>query len=115
MKKFFGNVLAVIIGNLLTFTFISIILGIFLVFSLATTWFESSEPKDGSVLEITFDEPVKESSMDDEVSLFGPPPGSSLYFRNIIRSIEAAKKDDKIKGISLKVENFSGGDRKSVV
>src|SRR5690606_28523822 len=60
-------------------------------------------------LEITFDEPVKESSMDDEVSLFGPPPGSSLYFRNIIRSIETAKKDDKIKGISLKIENFSGG------
>src|SRR5690606_28664189 len=71
--------------------------------------FQPHGPKDGSVLELTFDSPVKESTMDNEVSLFSPPPGFETYFREIIRSIEAAKEDDKIKGISLKVKNFQGG------
>src|SRR5690606_30472630 len=55
------------------------------------------------------DSPIKESSMDNEVSLFGPPPGTEVYYRDIIRTINAAKEDDKIKGISLKVTAFSGG------
>lgn len=109
MKKFFGNVFAVIIGNFLTFAIVALMIGVIVMFSMAGSWFQSKGPKDGSVLEITFNSPVKESSMDEEVSLFGPPPGSDVYFREIIRSIEAAKDDEKIKGISLKADNFSGG------
>ena len=109
MKKFFGNVFAVIVGNVLTFTLIGLVVGGIALFSLASTWFESSGPREGSVLEITLEAPVKESTMDNEVSLFSPPPGSEVYFREILRSIEAAKEDDKIKGISLKVQHFQGG------
>jgi len=109
MKKFLGNIFAVIIGNFLTFAIIASLVGVVVLFSMAGNWFQSKGPKNGSVLEITFNSPIKESSMDEEVSLFGPPPGSEVYFRDIIRSIEAAKDDDKIKGISLKTENFSGG------
>lgn len=109
MKKFFGNVLAVVVGNVLTFTLIALAVSCIVLFSMVGEWFQTKGPKDGSVLEITFDSPVKESTMDNEVSLFSPPPGSETYFREIIRSIEAAKKDDKIKGISLKVQNFQGG------
>ncbi len=109
MKKFFGNVFAVIIGNFLTFAILGVLIGAVVLFSMAGSWFQSKTPKDGSVLEITFSSPIKESSMDEEVSLFGPPPGSEIYLRDIIRSIEAAKDDDKIKGISLKTKNFSGG------
>lgn len=109
MRKFFGNVFAVIIGNFLTFAIIALLAGAVVLFSMMGSWFQSKGPKDGSVLEITFNSPIKESSMDEEVSLFGPPPGSDVYFRDILRSIEAAKDDDKIKGISLKTENFSGG------
>ncbi len=109
MKKFFGNVFAVIVGNILTFTLVAMVLGLVVMFSMAGSWFQSKGPKDGSVLELTLDSPIKESSMDDEVSLFAPPPGSETYFREILRSIEAAKGDDKIKGISLKVQNFNGG------
>lgn len=109
MKKFFGNVFAVIIGNVLTFTLIGLVVGGIALFSLASTWFESSGPREGSVLEITLEAPIKESTMDNEVSLFSPPPGSEVYFREILRSIEAAKEDDKIKGISLKVQHFQGG------
>src|SRR5690606_8279012 len=109
MKNFFGNVLAVIVGNFLTFTLIALVFGLIIMFSVAGEWFQSKGPKDGSVLELTFDSPIKESSMDNEVSLFGPPPGTEVYYRDIIRTINAAKEDDKIKGISLKVTAFSGG------
>lgn len=108
MKKFFGNVLAVIVGNILTFVIISLIItGVFLFF-LSGSLFEGSKVKENSILEITFDSPIKESAMDDEYSLFASSE-NSLYFRNILNSIESAASDDKIKGISLKVESFNGG------
>lgn len=108
MKKFFGNVMAVVVGNLLTFGLIALVIGGLLIFSLAGSLFQGSGVKDGSVLEITFDTPIRESSMDDEFSLFSSSEGS-VYFRDLIRSIEAAAEDDKIKGISLRIQSFSGG------
>lgn len=109
MKKFFGNVFTVIVGNFLTFALITMVIGGIILVSAIPSFFQSKGPKDGSVLEITLNSPIKESSMDDEVTLFPPPAGSQIYFRGILRAIEAAKKDDKIKGISLKVGNFNGG------
>lgn len=109
MKKFFGNVFTVIVGNFLTFGLIAMVIGGIILISAIPSLFQSKGPKDGSVLEITLNSPIKESSMDDEVTLFPPPAGSEIYFRDILRSIEAAKEDDKIKGISLKISNFNGG------
>lgn len=109
MKKFFGNVSAVVVGNFVTFAVIGIVLGCIILISALPSFFKGKGPKDGSVLEITLNSPIKESSMDDEVSLFGPPPGTQIYLRDILRSIETAKEDDKIKGISLKVSSFNGG------
>lgn len=109
MKKFFGNVFAVIVGNFLTFILIFSVFGLLILMSMAGELFQSKGPKNGSVLELTFDSPIKESSMDNELSLFGPAPGTEVYFRDIIRTINAAKEDDKIKGISLRVSSFGGG------
>ncbi|NLN34114.1 MAG: signal peptide peptidase SppA [Flavobacteriaceae bacterium] len=109
MKKFFGNVFVVIVGNFLTFILIFSVFGLLILMSMAGELFQSTGPKNGSVLELTFDSPIKESSMDNELSLFGPAPGTEVYFRDIIRTINAAKEDDKIKGISLKVSSFIGG------
>lgn len=109
MKKFFGNVFTVVVGNFLTFAVIALVIGGIILVSSIPSFFQGKGPKDDSVLEITLNSPIKESSMDDEVTLFGPPPGSHVYFRDILRSIEAAKEDDKIKGISLKVGTFNGG------
>lgn len=47
MKKFFGNVLAVILGNLLTFIFIGLVLGAFAMFSLAEGLFQDNGQKMG--------------------------------------------------------------------
>lgn len=109
MKKFFGNVLAVVVGNFMTFAFIAIVVGCIVLVSSIPSFFQGKGPKDGSVLEITLNSPIKESSMDDEASIFGPPPGSGTYFRDILRSIKQAKDDDKIKGISLRIGSFNGG------
>lgn len=109
MKRFFGNILAVIIGNLLTFTLIFGFLFVFIMFSAIGTFFQSSKIKNTSVLELTFENPIKESSMDDEFNLFASSTEEEVYFRDIIRSIEKAKEDDKIEGISLKIQSFSGG------
>lgn len=109
MKRFFRNVLAVILGNLLTFSLVLLVFIGFLMFSAAGDMFKSKGPKQNSVLEITLDMPIKESSMENEFSIFAPTSGESIYFRNIIQSIENAKNDDRIEGISLKVSSFNGG------
>jgi len=109
MKRFFRNVLAVILGNLLTFSLVLLVFIGFLMFSAAGDMFKSKGPKQNSVLEITLDMPIKESSMENEFSIFAPTTGESVYFRNIIKSIENAKNDDRIEGISLKVSSFNGG------
>lgn len=109
MKKFFGNVFAVVVGNILTFAIIGMLIGILVLFTTVSAFFDSKGPKSGSVLEITLNSPIKESKMDDEVSLFSMGSGESVYYRELLNAIEAAKDDDKIKGISLKVDNFQGG------
>src|SRR5690606_42094807 len=67
MKKFFGSVLAVVVGNILTFSLIALVMGCMVLFTIAGEWFQPKGPKSGSVLEITFESPIKESSMDNEV------------------------------------------------
>lgn len=109
MKRFFGNVLAVIVGNLLTILTLGIFVFVFILFSMSGDLFKGSPVKSGSVLELTFDSPIKESSMDDELSFLGPEPGTGIYLRDVLRMINQAKEDDKIKGISLRVGSFRGG------
>lgn len=109
MKRFFGNVLAVIVGNLLTIFTLGLFLLVFLLFSMSGEWFKGSPVKSGSVLEITFDAPINESAMDDKLSFFGPEPGEGIYLRDVLRMIKQAKEDDKIEGISLRVGSFGGG------
>ena len=107
MKSFLGRVLSTIVGNIVTlsiFAFLFIALLVLSTFSSVTP----SINKD-TVLELTFDAPIKESSMDNEVSLFSFEESDDFYLENILASIEHAKTDDNIKGISLKIEGFNGG------
>ena len=107
MKSFFGRILTTVIGNIITLS----IFGILLVILIAIATFpnSSSSIKEGSVLELTFEDPIMESTMDKEVSLFSMNDQSGIYLQDILESIEAAKNDDNIEGISLKLENFQGG------
>lgn len=109
MKRFFGNVLAVILGNILTLSLAGLILFGVVMLSMAGDLFKSKGAIENSVLELTFNMPIKESTMDDEFNLFSTSSEEQVYFRKMLQSIEEAKEDDKIKGISLRVQSFNGG------
>lgn len=79
----------------------------FLMYSLLTS--PNKSVKDGSVLEISLDNPIEESDMDKEVSFFNMSEDNKIYLPAMLKAIEQAKTDDKINGISLKLENFRGG------
>lgn len=107
MKSFFGRVLSTIVGNIATFSFFALALVAFaIVSSIGST---GPSVKKGSVLELTLDEPIIESDMDNEVSVFDFSTPSKFYLSDILKAIEHAKSDDNIKGISLKIEAFQGG------
>ncbi|MFV0142214.1 MULTISPECIES: signal peptide peptidase SppA [Empedobacter] len=107
MKNFFGRVFSTIIGNLLTIS-VFVILLIVLIFVSALSA-PTKSVKDGSVLEISLEDPIMESDMDRSVSIFDMSESPNVFLQDIIYSIEEAKNDDKIKGISLKLDKFSGG------
>ncbi|MGL5233634.1 MAG: signal peptide peptidase SppA [Empedobacter falsenii] len=107
MKNFFGRVFSTIIGNLLTIS-VFVILLIVLIFVSALSA-PTKSVKDGSVLEISLEDPIMESDMDRSVSIFDMSESPNVFLQDIIHSIEEAKNDDKIKGISLKLDKFSGG------
>lgn len=107
MKNFLGRVFSTIIGNLLTFgVLFCIVLVLIFVSALSTP---SKSVKDGSFLEISLEDPIQESEMDRSSSFFDFSEESKFYLQDIIYSISEAKNDDKIKGISLKLDHYSGG------
>ncbi|MDR3273282.1 MAG: signal peptide peptidase SppA [Flavobacteriaceae bacterium] len=106
MKKFLIQVLAVIVGiSLLTGVFI---FGMFIIGAISESTSKITV-KENSVLEITLKQPVMESPSEKSVSVFSFNQGTSVYLRNILDLIKHAKTDDKIKGISLKIEDVNGG------
>ena len=107
MKNFLGRVLSTIVGNIATFSIFGLLLFALIIISSISS--VKPSVKKGSVLELTFEEPILESSMDQEVSVFSISTPSTFYLDNILKAIGNAKTDDNIKGISLKVENFKGG------
>lgn len=107
MKIFLGRVLSTIVGNIATFSIFGLLLFALIIISSISS--VKPSVKKGSVLELTFEEPILESSMDQEVSVFSISTPSTFYLDNILKAIGNAKTDDNIKGISLKVENFKGG------
>ncbi|MGV0965384.1 signal peptide peptidase SppA [Empedobacter falsenii] len=107
MKNFFGRVFSTIIGNLLTISvFVTLLFVLIFVSALSAP---TKSVKDGSVLEISLEDPIMESDMDRSVSIFDMSESPNVFLQDIIHSIEEAKNDDKIKGISLKLDKFSGG------
>lgn len=107
MKNFFGRVFSTIIGNLLTISVFVILLFVLIFVSALSA--PTKSVKDGSVLEISLEDPIMESDMDRSVSIFDMSEDPNVFLQDIIHSIEEAKNDDKIKGISLKLDKFSGG------
>lgn len=101
-RKFWRTVLGSFLGFLIA-NILLIALGLMLIFAIFNS--RTSIPKN-SVLELTLDAPIAERSSDAlTYSLQGIQ--SYIGLDDILRAIEEAKTDDKIKGISLNLTTVS--------
>ena len=110
MKSFFKYLLASVIGMLaVCLVMFFVVLG-----SIGSLFSKSSAPvvmvKDNTVLQIDLDKAVKEKTQSSDFSSFNPlnPTDFSkaLGLNDMIKAIEKAKEDSRIKGIYL---NYDGG------
>ncbi|WP_395093489.1 signal peptide peptidase SppA [Vaginella massiliensis] len=111
MKNFFSRVFSTIVGNLLTFAILFAFLTVLILVSSIGSGTKNTIVPKAAILELTLDSPIMESEMDrTPLTLFNlSEEHTSYYLSDILDAIEAAATDDRIQGISLKVDNFQGG------
>jgi protease IV len=116
MKQFFGAFFGSILGLLITGIIMSLIIGGFIVAGLKGA-FEGGNnktfsTKDNSVLHLKIDGMITDRGSEnpfEDIDLGPWMPPASLGVRGIIRSIEYAKTDDKIKGIYIDIKDIRSG------
>jgi protease IV len=111
MKRFFGNVLASILGGLILFFLLFFIL-IGLAASLGNSSNEVIEVKEGSFLHLNITGvQIVDRNVSDPMAGFGLLFGGNSVagVNDILIAIERAEKDDRIAGITLDLGFFAGG------
>lgn len=101
MKTFFGRVIAVVAGIVLFFILC------FIIISMLGAVFGGSDVvkvENGSVLKIDLKEPIMESNMEFETSLFNIDEEPNPHLLTLLKAIEKAETDDDIQGISLELD-----------
>lgn len=110
MKSFFKFTFASIVGVIIG-GFLLLFLGIMIIAGIASSADKTVTIKDKSILEIKLDKQLADRSTDnplDEIDLPGMSNKSTIGLTTILKSIEKAKTDDKIKGIYLNIGEISG-------
>ncbi|MGQ1908880.1 signal peptide peptidase SppA [Marinifilum sp. RC60d5] len=110
MKSFFKFTFASIVGVIIG-GFILLFLGIMIIAGIASSSDKAVDIKDKSILEIKLNKQLADRSSDnpfDDLDLPGMNNKSTVGLTTIIKSIEKAKTDDKIKGIYLNIGEISG-------
>lgn len=109
MKNFFkitfASLLAFIIGSVLL-----LFIGMGIIGALVASGDQPVNVKNNSVLEITLNKEVVDRASDnplDGFDIMSLKPQTKLGLDNILRCIEKAKTDDKIKGIYLNINDIS--------
>ena len=110
MKNFIKTVLA----NVVALFIAGILLPFFLLFVIIIIGSISSADKDikikeNSVLTIDFKSKVVEHENESESSIFEIKEDAELKYQDILNAIETAKNDDKIKGISIELDDIDAG------
>lgn len=110
MKNFIKTVLA----NVVALFIAGILLPFFLLFVIIIIGSMSSADKDikikeNSVLIIDFKSKVVEHENESESSIFEIKEDAELKYQDILNAIETAKNDDKIKGISIELDDIDAG------
>ena len=110
MKNFIKTVLA----NVIALFIAGLLLPFFLLFIIVIIGSASSSDKDikikeNSVLTIDFKSKVVEHENESESSIFEIKEDAELKYQDILNAIETAKNDDKIKGISIELDDIDAG------
>ena len=110
MKNFIKTVLA----NVIALFIAGLLLPFFLLFIIVIIGSASSSDKDikikeNSVLTIDFKSKIVEHENESEVSMFDLKDDAELKYQDILYAIETAKNDDKIKGISIELDDIDAG------
>ena len=110
MKNFIKTVLA----NVVALFIAGILLPFFLLFIIVIIGSASSSDKDikikeNSVLTIDFKSKIVEHENESEASMFDLKDDAELKYQDILNAIETAKNDDKIKGISIELDDIDAG------
>ena len=110
MKNFIKTVLA----NVVALFIAGILLPFFLLFVIIIIGSMSSADKDikikeNSVLTIDFKSKIVEHENESEASMFDLKDDAELKYQDILNAIETAKNDDKIKGISIELDDIDAG------
>lgn len=103
-KFLFASCLGVFIALILLFG-----IGTAILFGLAESADQPKDVKPNSVLHLTFDDPVPEKTNNIEVSPFELRTKSILGLQEIVRTLEEAREDDRIKGILLDLDRAPAG------
>jgi protease-4 len=105
--NFLRNLLAAILGCLVAF---GILLGMFFIFlALIGNAEDAVVVKDGSILELSFTEPIKDYVGKDETDPFGGLWDNEVGLDDILHTIKVAKEDDRIAGISMTTSFVQAG------
>ena len=110
MKNFIKTVLA----NVIALFIAGLLLPFFLLFIIVIIGSASSSDKDikikeNSVLTIDFKSKIVEHENESETSMFDLKDDAELKYQDILNAIETAKNDDKIKGISIELDDIDAG------
>ena len=110
MKNFIKTVLA----NVIALFIAGLLLPFFLLFIIVIIGSASSSDKDikikeNSVLTIDFKSKIVEHENESESSIFEIKEDAELKYQDILNAIETAKNDDKIKGISIELDDIDAG------
>ncbi|HWY11051.1 MAG TPA: signal peptide peptidase SppA [Bacteroidia bacterium] len=116
MKQFFGAFFGSIVGLLITGVLMAVIIGAFIAAGLKGAFDGEGQKtftvKENSVLHLKIEGPISERGMEnpfEELDLGSFMPPTVLGVRGIVKSIEHAKTDDKIKGIYLDIRYIEAG------
>lgn len=114
MKSFLKYTLATIVGVIIV-NFILLLIGFGIISMLSKLGEQAVEVKENSILRIQLNQAIPDRSSNNpfsDLSLFSLKPGVSLGLNDILKNIEKASRDPRIRGIYLDLgdiqSNFGG-------
>lgn len=112
MNNFWKSTLATVVGSIITFLVVAGI--VFGIFSIIVAGFGDDEVEinDNSVVKITLSEEIPDKTSDnpfDNIDFTTFESKTVLGLNDILKNIEKAKKDERVKGIFLEISGIPAG------